>query len=173
MDHSEAKNDFPSTIDLEQGIGGVSLTESLGKEKEKDVVITCTPIPNPLIDESSDSDSEDEYKYPEGGLQAWLVVFGAWCGMFCSFGIANSTGSFQAYLATNQLASYSDSQIGWIFSLYSFILFIGGIYIGPAFDVYGPRFLVLPGSILLVLSVFLFGECTGKFSNPKSHLRQS
>ncbi|KAF7899127.1 uncharacterized protein EAF01_008340 [Botrytis porri] len=159
MDQSQVNKDSTSTIDLEKNVHEGSLTGALGLEKEKAVIVTVTPLSDPVVDES-DSDSEDDYKYPEGGLQAWLVVFGSWCGMFCSFGIANSTGSFQAYLASNQLASYSDSQIGWIFSLYSFILFIGGIYIGPAFDVYGPRYLVLPGSILLVLSVFLFGECT-------------
>lgn len=173
MDHSQANDSTLSTIDLEKNANQDSLVSASGEDKEREVVVICTPIPNQHTDELTDSDSEDEYKYPEGGLQAWLVVFGSWCGMFCSFGISNSTGAFQAYLATSQLASYSDSQIGWIFSLYSFILFIGGIYIGPAFDVYGPRYLVLPGSILLVLSVFLFGQCTGKLSTPKSKTMQS
>lgn len=27
---------------------------------------------------------------PDGGLQAWLVVVGAWCTSFCSFGWLNS-----------------------------------------------------------------------------------
>lgn len=27
---------------------------------------------------------------PDGGLQAWLVVLGAWCGLFCSLGWLNS-----------------------------------------------------------------------------------
>lgn len=27
---------------------------------------------------------------PDGGLAAWLVVFGAWCTSFCSFGWVNS-----------------------------------------------------------------------------------
>lgn len=27
---------------------------------------------------------------PDGGLQAWLTVFGAWCISFCSFGWINS-----------------------------------------------------------------------------------
>lgn len=163
---SQANDSFSSTIDLEKNIDGDSVVAVLGEERGNEAIVTCASIPNPSdVSFDSESDTEDEYTYPEGGLQAWLVVFGSWCGMFCSFGIANSTGSFQAYLATNQLAAYSDSQIGWIFSLYSFIMFIGGIYIGPAFDVYGPRYLVLPGTILLVLSVFLFGECTGKLSS--------
>jgi hypothetical protein len=28
---------------------------------------------------------------PDGGLRAWLVVVGAWCTSFCSFGWINST----------------------------------------------------------------------------------
>lgn len=28
---------------------------------------------------------------PDGGLTAWLVVLGAWCTSFCSFGWVNST----------------------------------------------------------------------------------
>lgn len=28
---------------------------------------------------------------PNGGLRAWLVVVGAWCTSFCSFGWINST----------------------------------------------------------------------------------
>ena len=27
---------------------------------------------------------------PDGGFTAWLVVFGAWCTSFCSFGWINS-----------------------------------------------------------------------------------
>jgi len=31
---------------------------------------------------------------PEGGLEAWLVVLGAWCCSFCSFGWINSESPF-------------------------------------------------------------------------------
>lgn len=31
---------------------------------------------------------------PDGGLRAWLVVMGAWCTSFCSFGWINSTFFF-------------------------------------------------------------------------------
>lgn len=103
---------------------------------------------------------EDEVTYPEGGLTAWLVVLGGWCGMFCSLGIANTLATFQAYISENQLSSYSSSQIGWIFSIWTFLTFVCGIYVGPLFDVYGPRWLVLPGSICVVLMIFLLGVCT-------------
>jgi hypothetical protein len=33
----------------------------------------------------------DESVYPEGGLQAWLVVLGSFCGMLSCFGFMNSS----------------------------------------------------------------------------------
>jgi len=81
--------------------------------------------------------------------------------MFASLGIANTLASFEAYLSRNQLKSHSPGQIGWIFSIYAFLSFFGGIYIGPLFDVYGPFWLVVPGSVLVVLDMFLLGICTG------------
>jgi MFS family permease len=109
---------------------------------------------------------KDEHNYPEGGLRAWLVVLGSWCGFIASLGIANTMGSFQAYISENQLASYSTGQIGWIFSLYAFLTFACGIYIGPLFDVYGPRWLVLPGSASVCATMFLLGVCESESSSP-------
>ena len=34
--------------------------------------------------------SKDMKEPPDGGAAAWLVVFGAWCTSFCSFGWINS-----------------------------------------------------------------------------------
>ncbi|KAL5326262.1 hypothetical protein ACEPPN_007400 [Leptodophora sp. 'Broadleaf-Isolate-01'] len=116
--------------------------------------------PGETPQDSGSSEIDDEHIYPEGGVRAWLVVFGSWCGMFASLGIANTLASFEAYFSRNQLASYSPGQIGWIFSIYAFLSFAGGIYIGPLFDVYGPFWLVFPGSVLAVLDMFLLGVCT-------------
>lgn len=69
---------------------------------------------------------DDHEVYPEGGLAAWLVVFGSFCGLIAALGIMNSLGIFQAYLATHQLAHYNESTIGWIFSVYSFLSFFCG-----------------------------------------------
>ena len=71
-----------------------------------------------------------EVVYPEGGLRAWLVVLGSFSGMFACFGYMNTIGIYQAYISHHQLASYSESSIGWIFSVYIFLSFGGGIYIG-------------------------------------------
>ncbi|EON69004.1 hypothetical protein W97_08262 [Coniosporium apollinis CBS 100218] len=115
---------------------------------------------------SSSTDAErlaedgEEVTYPEGGLQAWLVVLGSFCGMLAAFGLMNTIGVLQAYLSTNQLSNYSESQIGWIFSLYVFLSFFCGIQIGPVFDAHGPKWLILAGNVLLVVSTLLLGVCT-------------
>lgn len=69
-------------------------------------------------------------------------------------------GVFQTYLTTHQLASYSSSTVGWIFSVYAFLAFFCGIQIGPIFDARGPRLLIFSGSVLCVLSIFLLSVCT-------------
>lgn len=57
------------------------------------------------------------------------------------------------------MSHYDESTIGWIFSVYTFLSFFCGIQIGPIFDAYGPRLLVLAGNILLIASMLLLGVC--------------
>lgn len=107
--------------------------------------------------------SHGDHDFPEGGLQAWLVVFGSFTGMTAGFGLMNTVGTFQAYLSTHQLAQYSPSLLGWIFSIYIFLAFFCGVQIGPIFDAKGPRWLVFAGSVALVGGTFAFAESTGAF----------
>lgn len=97
--------------------------------------------------------------FPEGGLQAWLVVFGSFCAMVSVFGLINTAAVFESWFSTHQLADYTASEIGWVFSLYLFFVFFIGIQVGPIFDRYGPRYLVALGSVLSVASVMLLGLC--------------
>lgn len=99
--------------------------------------------------------------FPEGGRTGWLVVFGSFSGMLSVFGLINTAAVFESWFSTHQLAEYSASQIGWIFSLYLFFVFFIGIQVGPVFDAYGPRHLVAIGSVLMVTSLLLLGFCTG------------
>ncbi|PPJ60930.1 hypothetical protein CBER1_06192 [Cercospora berteroae] len=128
---------------------------------------------HPSFDEEKGADHQDESAqdpsvskddegniYPEGGLQAWLVVAGGFFGMMAAFGYMNTVGTYQAYLATNQLASYSESSISWIFSVYIFLAFGAGVQVGPIFDKHGPFWLTVAGAVCLLLSVFLLGVCT-------------
>jgi hypothetical protein len=103
-----------------------------------------------------------DVEYPEGGLRAWLVVFGSFCGMTAGFGYMNTIGIFHAYLGSNQLAEYGEQAIGWVFSVYVFLSFFCGVQIGPVFDAHGPKWILAVGTVCLLLSAFLMGECTGE-----------
>ena len=72
----------------------------------------------------------DDEEYPEGGAEAWLVVLGAWCAMFTSMGLLNTLGILQAWVQEHQLSHMSESTIGWIFSMYAFLLYFCGAQVG-------------------------------------------
>lgn len=49
-------------------------------------------FPNSDIEKAAPAqDGGDEI--PDGGFTAWLVVFGAWCTSFCSFGWLNGSSN--------------------------------------------------------------------------------
>lgn len=77
------------------------------------------------------------------------------------YGYMNSISTYNTYLSTHQLSPHSTSSVGWIFSVYIFLTFLCGIFIGPVFDARGPRALVFAGSVLMMASVLLMGICTG------------
>ncbi|KAH6623458.1 major facilitator superfamily domain-containing protein [Chaetomium tenue] len=91
--------------------------------------------------------------FPEGGLTGWLVVLGSFCAMLSLFGLINSAAVFESYFSTHQLAHKTASEIGWIFSLYLFIVFFVGIQVGPFFDRFGARVPVAYYQIILTYSV--------------------
>ncbi|KAK6858787.1 hypothetical protein PG995_005351 [Apiospora arundinis] len=101
--------------------------------------------------------------FPEGGLKAWTVVFGSFCAILSVFGLINSAAVFESYFSENQLKGYDPSTIGWIFSVYLFIVFFAGMQTGPIFDRHGPRALVAVGSLLTIASQMLLGLCTSYY----------
>ncbi|KAK9483770.1 major facilitator superfamily domain-containing protein [Lipomyces starkeyi] len=102
---------------------------------------------------------EDAYA-PDVGLRPWLAALGGFCAQFCSFGYMNVIGVFQTYYETHQLIDLSPSTISWIGSLQSFILAFGGLFCGRICDMYGPRWLTVPGCLLLTLGVCMTALCT-------------
>ncbi|KFA81136.1 hypothetical protein S40288_01002 [Stachybotrys chartarum IBT 40288] len=92
---------------------------------------------------------------PDGGLEAWMVVLGAWAASFCSFGWLSSAGVFQEYYQNVLLDQYSPSTISWIPSLQIFFMLGTGPFAGIIYDKYGPRYLLLGGSFLHVFGVMM------------------
>ncbi|KAL8711111.1 MAG: hypothetical protein Q9220_004492 [cf. Caloplaca sp. 1 TL-2023] len=78
----------------------------------------------------------DPSSFPDGGLQAWLAVSGAFCCLFCSFGWIN---------CKRALPSASES--------------CGPIF-GKLYDSYGPRYLLLTGSFLHIFGLMMASLCS-------------
>lgn len=68
--------------------------------------------------------------YPDGGLRAWAVVLGSWCALVPAFGIVNTIGVLEDWLTQHQLSHYPKSTVSWIFSLWIFFFYVGGVQVG-------------------------------------------
>lgn len=60
--------------------------------------------------------------FPDGGLEAWLVVAGGFCALFSTFGLINCVGVFVNYYVQYPLSNYSASTVSWITSLQVFMM---------------------------------------------------
>lgn len=69
-------------------------------------------------------------------------------------------GSVQDHISTHQLAAYTVRDVGWITAVLTFLTLFLGVQVGPLFDRYGPRVLLICGSLASVISYLLLAECT-------------
>lgn len=60
--------------------------------------------------------------FPDGGLEAWLVVAGGFCALFSTFGLVNCVGSFVNYYVSGPLSNYNASTVTWITSIQVFMM---------------------------------------------------
>ncbi|KAJ5727629.1 MFS monocarboxylate transporter [Penicillium malachiteum] len=98
--------------------------------------------------------------FPEGGTKGWLAVLACWCVMFNTFGYINAFGIYETYYQETFLKNETSSNIAWIGSLQTFFMFSAGLVSGPLMDRFGPRVIMIPCSMLFVLSVMLTSLCT-------------
>ncbi|KAH6899714.1 major facilitator superfamily domain-containing protein [Thelonectria olida] len=89
---------------------------------------------------------------PDGGLRAWLVVFGGFINFATAFGLMNAFGSFQSYYKTHTLLHQPVYVVTWVGSVQLFLLFVSGLFIGPAYDRFGARRIMIPGAFLYLTS---------------------
>ncbi|RAL05339.1 MFS general substrate transporter [Aspergillus ibericus CBS 121593] len=102
------------------------------------------------------TEQEDTIDYPEGGLEAWLVVFGAWCAMVPALGMMNTIGTLHIWTSTHQLKDYPESSNGWIYGAYGFFLYFAGAQSGPILDTWGPTYIIIAGSVGMVVALVCF-----------------
>ncbi|KAK2777178.1 hypothetical protein FQN52_003203 [Onygenales sp. PD_12] len=142
---SHLSSDISNLRDPEKSLNGE-------KDAEKGQP-TQAPPSNPM----------DPSSFPDGGLEAWTVVFGGFCALFVSFGWINCIGIFQDYYQEHLLSSYAPSTIAWIPSLESSMMLATAPFCGKIFDSYGPRYLLLAGTILHVFGLMMTSISTSYY----------
>ncbi|KAH8883579.1 MFS general substrate transporter [Thozetella sp. PMI_491] len=118
---------------------------------EKAVSVAAEPAPEPV--------APTKPPVPDGGLQAWLQVVGAFFLWFNTWGLLGSYGSFQAFYEVEYLQGYTAFQVSTIGSLQSFLLMFLGVFAGPIYDSGYFRHLLLGGSVLLTVGTILQSFC--------------
>ncbi|KAF2021538.1 MFS general substrate transporter [Aaosphaeria arxii CBS 175.79] len=134
-----------------------------GVQAQRQAAADLNPDEQPTtdrVDEEVADTVDPEDHFPEGGLRAWSVVVAAFFLLFPSFGLMVSIGTLQDYWQQHQLSEYTARDLGWIPSVFVYLSLALGIWIGPLFDRYGPRWLALFGSIGYLAMTFLLAECS-------------
>ncbi|KAM0749521.1 MFS general substrate transporter [Meredithblackwellia eburnea MCA 4105] len=139
-----------SSITLVQPVEVEAGEQGLREDEEKDVEEKVT-----IIISSAKGPS-----YPDGGLQAWMVVAGGTLIQFSTFGMSNSFGAFQAQYKAGLLAHRPPSDISWIGSVHLCLLFLFGLPSGRLFDDGYFRYQIAIGSVLWIIGIFMLSLST-------------
>ncbi|KAG1724358.1 major facilitator superfamily domain-containing protein [Suillus lakei] len=75
--------------------------------------------------------------------------------LFCTFGTVQSFGVYQAYYSSHYLSQYVASDISWIGSVQTFLLFAGGLLSGKLFDEGYFHHCIGAGSLVYLFSIFM------------------
>ncbi|SPQ24142.1 76a18f0d-88bf-486b-9890-414bf5a9291d [Thermothielavioides terrestris] len=75
--------------------------------------------------------------------------------MFCTFGLLNCVGVFEEYYVRGPLAAFGLSTVSWITSTQLWLMIFGGVVFGPVFDTYGPRWLLILGTLSYVFGLMM------------------
>ncbi|KAG1840778.1 major facilitator superfamily domain-containing protein [Suillus tomentosus] len=104
------------------------------------------------------------HEFVEGGLTGWATAFGAFLVQFCGVGYAASFGVYQDFYTQHYLTNETSSAISWIGSTSAFLLLTVGLVSGSLHDRGYFYHLMITGSLLQSLSLFLLS-----FSKPNQY----
>ncbi|KAH0433851.1 major facilitator superfamily transporter [Colletotrichum camelliae] len=110
---------------------------------------TDLSLPNRVLSHIAISSNTTPGPPPDGGLWAWLCVLGTHLVVMNTWGVINSFGAFQSHYA--QTLNRPPSDISWIGSFETFLLFFIGSFTGRLTDAGLFRPVALVGSVLVVL----------------------
>ncbi|KAH4041480.1 hypothetical protein HBI56_000090 [Parastagonospora nodorum] len=97
---------------------------------------------------------------PDGGLHAWLKVFGGFFIYVNIWGFTLTYGAFQAYYRNTLLRNETPSAISWIGTVQAWLLIFIGVMSGPLFDLGYFRSMLIVGNFLVVFGIMMLSLST-------------
>ncbi|KAH6871463.1 monocarboxylate permease [Coprinopsis sp. MPI-PUGE-AT-0042] len=94
-------------------------------------------------------------EFPEGGMQAWMTVAGAFLVQYTTFGYINAFGVYQDFYVREYLQNSSPAAIGWIGGTQIFLNFSAGLITGRLFDKGYFKYLMVSSVILHAIALFM------------------
>jgi MFS family permease len=88
-------------------------------------------------------------------VRDWLTVIGGFAAVTATGGSVTSIGLLQTHWVHHQLRAYSPRDVGWISGANICLTLFLPVLAGPVFDRHGHLWLLLPGSTLFVVGLFL------------------
>uniref|UniRef100_A0A0W0F6T5 Major facilitator superfamily (MFS) profile domain-containing protein n=1 Tax=Moniliophthora roreri TaxID=221103 RepID=A0A0W0F6T5_MONRR len=149
-----------STLNLVESSNGQENFKSDTQNNDQVPEDVPAPIDTTRIEEKPSIAKEEIDVVPDGGLRAWLVIFGITCCTFTTFGLTSSWGFFQAYYQHSLLQNSSPSTIAWIGSIQYALAFLPCMIVGRLFDLGYFHSIFVSASIILVSATMLVAQCT-------------
>lgn len=118
-------------------------------------------------EEKEDEESIRSYKYhndptyfPDGGARAWLQVVGGFFAVFVTWGLVTSFGAFQSYYKETLMPGVPAFKMGWISSIQTGFLLLGGTLSGRLFDLGYFYHLIIFSTCITFFSFMMVAQCT-------------
>ncbi|KAF2022134.1 MFS general substrate transporter [Aaosphaeria arxii CBS 175.79] len=132
-------------------------------EEGREASIPCSPSIHKTFSQRNEDEAQSVRselpRAPDGGLHAWLKVFGGFLLYMNIWGFTISFGAFQAYYRGNMLSSSSSSAISWIGTAQAWLLILVGSLSGPLFDLGYFRSMLITGNVLIVIGLMMLSLC--------------
>ena len=141
FEEKKVLEDLGNTAEGRERRPSISKPEDL--EDSNELTLQETPLPPP----------------PDGGLHAWLKVFGGFLVYINIWGFTLSYGAFQTYYEDFLLTSSNPSAISWIGTIQAWLLILVGVLSGPLFDLGYFRAMLYVGNFLVVFGIMMLSLC--------------
>ncbi|PKX95150.1 putative MFS monocarboxylate transporter [Aspergillus novofumigatus IBT 16806] len=97
---------------------------------------------------------------PPVSARAYMSVIGGTCALLCTVGFVVAFGVFQGYYTEHLLRGMSEFDISWIGSASIFLLYASAPICGVLVDRFGPKVLLIAGSIGVLVAIFMISLCS-------------